>query len=177
MIGPSFSDELRDAGLLGLPFSWCADGTFFGRENLTTEQNDGLDAVILAHDPEALTSATVNAERNRRIVAGASFDVTGYGAVPLTGREEDKVALMGLMLKAQMLKAAGVTVPILTVRDGVNANHMLTPDQMIELVQAGMLWIEATMAVSWAMKDGVAPFEGGIPSDFADDVYWPQDAS
>lgn len=52
--GPTFGDEIRNAGLMGLPFSWGADGSISGRENLTTEQNATLDGVIAAHDP-ALT--------------------------------------------------------------------------------------------------------------------------
>lgn len=51
MIGPTFSDELAAAGLVGLPFVWGDDGSFSGRENLTPAQNAALDAVIAAHDP------------------------------------------------------------------------------------------------------------------------------
>lgn len=121
----------------------------------------------------ALKRASVNAERDRRITVGRVFTVTGYGDVPLTGRDEDQVALMGLLIKARALKEAGVTNAVLTMRDGDNDNHLLTPDQMIELVSAGMAWIEAVMAVSWTMKDATAPFEGGIPENFEDDQWWP----
>lgn len=121
------------------------------------------------------SGADVNRERDRRIVAGKSFTVLtgGYGDIPLTGREEDKVALMGLLVKAQGAKAMGITAPVMTLRDGANVNHALTPDQMIELVSKGMSWIEDVMAASWAMKDGTAPFEAGIPADYTDDGYWP----
>jgi len=50
-LGPTFGDELKAAGLHGLPFSWLTDGTILGRENLTEEQNTALDQVIGAHDP------------------------------------------------------------------------------------------------------------------------------
>jgi len=51
VIGPTFGQEVIDAGLGGLPFSWSLDGTFYGRENLTAEQNTTLDAVFAAHNP------------------------------------------------------------------------------------------------------------------------------
>ncbi len=123
--------------------------------------------------PPPPTGDMINVERDRRIVAGKTFDVTGYGPVPLTGREKDKVALIGLLFKAQRARALGVTEAIIKLRDGLDVNHNLTPDQAIELINAGMSWIEATMAVSWDMKDGVAPFEAGIPADYSDDAYWP----
>jgi hypothetical protein len=50
-IGPTFADELKVAGLLGAPFAWAINGEFFGRENLTPEQNATLDKVYAAHDP------------------------------------------------------------------------------------------------------------------------------
>ncbi len=117
--------------------------------------------------------AHVNAERQRRVEAGRDFTVSGYGDVPLTGRDQDQVALMGLLIKARALKETSVTDAVLTVRDADNENHLLTPDQMIELVSGGMAWIESVMAVSWAMKDGTAPFESGIPENFEDDQWWP----
>ncbi|WP_295808869.1 hypothetical protein [uncultured Nitratireductor sp.] len=121
----------------------------------------------------ARSRSMVNAERDRRISAGRVFSVAGYGDVPLTGRDRDQVALMGLLVKAQSLLADGVSDPVLTVRDAENVNHILTPAQMIELVTEGMTWMEAVMAVSWAMKDEEAPFEAGIPEDLADDQWWP----
>lgn len=121
----------------------------------------------------ALKRAGVNAERDRRITAGRVFAVSGYGDVPLTGRDRDQVLLMGLLVKAQALVAAGVSDPVMTVRDANNLKHLLTPAQMVELLSAGTAWIESVMAVSWAMKDGDAPFEAGIPADVADDQWWP----
>jgi hypothetical protein len=52
VFGPTFASELEAAGLGGLPFSWNINsGEFFGRENLTDEQNVTLDDVVAAHDP------------------------------------------------------------------------------------------------------------------------------
>lgn len=50
-IGPTFGPELAAAGLVGLPMSWHSDGTFSGRENLTSEQGATFDAVLARHDP------------------------------------------------------------------------------------------------------------------------------
>lgn len=119
------------------------------------------------------TGEAINAERDRRIAAGEIFDVSGYGSVPLQGRLQDQVNLQARLLAAQAAKAAGITTPLLVIRDAQNVNHMLTPDQVIELVSAGTAWIEAVMLVSWNMKDGIAPFEDGPPYNFDDDAYWP----
>lgn len=119
------------------------------------------------------TGEEINAERDRRIGEGATFTVTGYGPVPLQGRLKDQINLQARLIAAQVAQAQGVTDPILLLRDAADINHMLTPDQMIELVGKGIAWIEATMQVSWDMKDGVAPFEDGPPYDYVDDGYWP----
>lgn len=137
-----------------------------------------LDFLIAAHQwaidaARAPKSADVNRERDRRIEAGRSFAVTGYGDIPLTGRHEDRTALMGLLIRAQALKADGVTDPVLIVRDANNQNHALTPDQMIELISAGIAWIEDVMQRSWDMKDQQPPFVDGIPADYTNDEHWP----
>lgn len=119
------------------------------------------------------TGDEINAERDRRIEVGATFVVTGYGPVLLQGRLKDQINLQARLIAAQGAKALGVTDPLLVLRDAADANHMLTPDQMIELVTMGVAWIEATMQVSWDMKDGAAPFEAGPPYDYTDDIYWP----
>lgn len=53
-IGLTFAAEIIAVGLGGLPFSWSDDGTITGRENLTSDQNAALDAVLAAHNPDAL---------------------------------------------------------------------------------------------------------------------------
>jgi len=52
-IGPSFSDELKAAGLLGLPFSWGTDGVIQFDSRMTQAQIDAVKAVYDAHDPMA----------------------------------------------------------------------------------------------------------------------------
>jgi len=53
--GPSFGDEIMEAGLGGAPFGWNGEGEIVGRESLTGEQSAKLDEVINAHDPEKPT--------------------------------------------------------------------------------------------------------------------------
>ena len=55
VIGPTFGDELGKANLLGLPFSWGADGSFSFMPTMTPEQIDGVMAVYEAHDPDNIT--------------------------------------------------------------------------------------------------------------------------
>lgn len=119
------------------------------------------------------SGSAVNAERDRRILAGSVFAVPGVGPVPLLGRPQDQSVYLALLFRAQAYRAALVTAPALTIRDAANTNHVLTADQMIVLVTSAMNWFEAVMKVSWAMKDRTAPFLEGIPADFADDRYWP----
>ena len=128
----------------------------------------------LAAEAQAALVARVNPERERRLNAGSTFAVPGLSEpIPLTGRPMDQSVYLALLMRAQGAKAAGITDPVLTVRDGADVIQMLTPDQMIALITQAMNWFEAVMRVSWNMKDGVAPFEDGVPADFADDQYWP----
>ncbi|WP_306150754.1 hypothetical protein [Roseovarius sp. MMSF_3281] len=120
-----------------------------------------------------VTADQVDHERTRRLEAGAALSVTGISdPIPLTGRNFDRTVYLGLLAKAQGYKAAGTTDPVLRVRDRDNVIHMLTPDQMIELITQAMNWFEDIMAISWAMKDGTAPFEAGIPQDVTADAHW-----
>jgi hypothetical protein len=52
-IGPTFPGELEAAGLLGLPFSWGADGSLYYDPRMTPEQIAAVEAVVAAHDPTA----------------------------------------------------------------------------------------------------------------------------
>ena len=116
----------------------------------------------------------VNDERQRRLAAGSAFAVAGIvDPIPLQGLPFDQTVYIALLTRAGGLKSAGVTTPALTLRDAADTIHELTPDQIISLVSQAMTWFESVMAVSWAMKDGIAPFEAGIPLDYTDDVYWP----
>ena len=49
-IGPTFADELKVAGLSGLPFAWGDDGTFCYDPQMTPEQIAAVAVVYAAHD-------------------------------------------------------------------------------------------------------------------------------
>lgn len=55
-IGPSFSDELKAAGLSGLPFSWGSDGAIQFDPRMTQAQKDAVLAVYAAHNPASVAS-------------------------------------------------------------------------------------------------------------------------
>lgn len=67
IIGPTFGDEIRAAGLSGLPFSWASDGQLTFGAAITADQRAAIAAVLAAHDPRRLP---VRVELERRIVAG-----------------------------------------------------------------------------------------------------------
>lgn len=50
MIGETFYSELLAAGLVGLPFSWSADGDLYFGEAMTQAQIDAVLSVVAAHD-------------------------------------------------------------------------------------------------------------------------------
>lgn len=110
----------------------------------------------------------VNAERDRRIAAGVTVYVEGYGPVALQGREKDQTNLLGLQAAAAMRLAAGDTVTLTKFRDADNVDHMLTPPQIVDLWAKGAAWISATYDASWGLK-ALDP----IPADYADDTHWP----
>lgn len=115
----------------------------------------------------APTKADVNAERDRRIMAGKTFTVTGYGDIAVSGDATTQLNLLALKDTARDLKAASVTAAVIPYRDADNAQHMLTADQIIELVNAGKTHVQMLYSASWTLK-AMAP----IPADFADDSYW-----
>lgn len=55
-ISTTFSDELKSAGLFGLPFSWGEDGTFEFSDEVTPEERTAILAVYEAHDPDNETA-------------------------------------------------------------------------------------------------------------------------
>lgn len=140
-----------------------------------TMQHRYVDGAFVAPIEPPATGANVNAERDRRIIAGTIFDVTGYGAsVWLTGRLQDRIVYQQRMAEAQRMIADGDTTSTLVLRDGDDVNRHLTAPQMMELIGKAVAWVEAVMQVSWDMKDGNGNFPDGIPADFAtNESYWP----
>lgn len=159
------ADEISDAGYVAAPAQPEYDPL--------TEQLgwDGEAWTVTALPPPS--GEEINAERDRRIAEGKTFNVSGHGDVVLQGRIQDQMVLQARLNAALMKKAAGSTAADLFIRDKNNVIHYLTPDQMIELVSEGIDWIEETMQVSWAMKDATTPFTAGAPFDYTEDHHWP----
>lgn len=107
--------------------------------------------------------AAINAERQRRIVAGKVID-----GVYVTGRDQDARNLTNLALAAQLRMASGDTTTTTVFRDGQNVDHELTPPQMLALWQQSAAYVSALYAASWAIK-AMDP----MPADVTDDGLWP----
>lgn len=117
--------------------------------------------------PPAPGSSDVNAERQRRIVDGKSFN-----GIRVTGRDEDVRNLTNLALAAQIRIGGGDTTTLTTYRDGDNVDHDLTPPEILSLWEQASAYVSALYATSWAMKDGTGDFTGGIPDDYTADIHW-----
>lgn len=62
-IGPAFASEFVASGIGDVAgFSWGADGSLYGIENMTDAQLAALDALLAAHDPDAMPSPARSAE-------------------------------------------------------------------------------------------------------------------
>ena len=173
----NLNGEIRASLETILSDSWTkADRESFGVYVVDTTPPEGkrwtgtfADNAPVFEDKPAPTSDEVNAERTRRIEQGHAFTVAGVTApIPLQGRPQDQTVYTALLVRATGYKSAGITAPVLIIRDAVDTTHQLTPDQMVDLVGQAMLWFEQVMAASWALKDGT-----DIPADYTDDRHWP----
>jgi hypothetical protein len=52
VLGSNFANEIARAGLMGLPFTWAADGIHTVGPSMTPERVAALEALIKAHDPD-----------------------------------------------------------------------------------------------------------------------------
>jgi hypothetical protein len=127
-----------------------------------TRKWDGSAVVPYTPPPGAVEADDINAERQRRIVAGRVVN-----GVRVTGRDVDARNLMSLALIAQMRIAAGDTTTPTTFRDGDNVDHALTPPQILTMWQESAAFVSAIYQASWDIK-AMNP----IPVDFAADQYW-----
>lgn len=110
-----------------------------------------------------IAAEDVNAERDRRIVAGKTIN-----GVAVTGRDEDARNLTNLALAAQLRIGTADTTTTTTFRDGNNVDHDLTPAEMLALWQGSAAYVSALYAASWVIK-ALDP----IPADFDADTRWP----
>ena len=120
------------------------------------------DGVFTDPPPAPITTAQVNAERERRILVGATF----YG-VAVTGDPQTVTNLANLGLGASIRLGAGDTTTVTPYRDADNVVHELTPMQMLGLWQAAASYVSLLYQKSWALKEMEI-----IPQDYTDDSYW-----
>lgn len=115
------------------------------------------------------TAAMVNIERDRRVLAGTTLSVTGYGTpIDLQGGDRDQMVLLALAALAEKKIALG-DLSTIQFRDRENVNHDLTPAQIIELWLLGTAWVQQVYAAAWTLKDD----PGGIPADYDANGNWP----
>jgi hypothetical protein len=69
-IGPTFSAELRAAGLFGLPLSWSSDGSIAWGDGITDSQRTAVEAVLAAHNPATPDPTRIAARRYKAEVGG-----------------------------------------------------------------------------------------------------------
>lgn len=155
-----------DATIDGLRMTVPDDMTNRHRQMIAEWEEAGN--TIPAYAPPPPSGADVNAERERRIAAGTTVNITGYGTIPLQGRDVDQINLLGLVQAASLRVAAGDVTTTTVFRDADNTNHELTPPQIIELWSKGSAWISSVYTASWVIKE-LSP----IPADFSDDARWP----
>lgn len=109
-----------------------------------------------------ITAAQVNAERERRILAGETFN-----GVLITGDPTNRANLSDLAFGASLRIGAGDTTTETTFRDGNNIDHDLTPVELLTLWQQAAAYVSLLYAKSWELK-GMDP----IPADYTSDSYW-----
>lgn len=114
------------------------------------------------------TSADVNAERDRRIIAGATITVIGLGSIPIQGGDKHERNLSGLAQAASLRLMSNDNTTVTVFRDAINVNHDMLPFQVIELWQKAAGYVSELYQASWAIKE-LDP----IPLDFDDDSRWP----
>ena len=137
---------------------------------MTADEIAALEARAAADEARRIAEipAKVNAERERRLIAGVTVNVSGYGDIPFQGRPADQINLLALKDTARDLDAAGITAAVIPFRDADNVTHTLTPAQMIELANEGKTAASAIYQASWAIKarNDLATI------DITDDQYW-----
>lgn len=111
----------------------------------------------------AALAASINAERQRRMVVGKVID-----GVRVTGTDDDARNLTNLALAAQLRLATGDSETLTTFRDGDNVDHQLAPAQIMSLWQQSATYVSALYEASWTLK-AMEP----IPTGFASDDFWP----
>lgn len=130
---------------------------------------DGLTFSPPAPQPVTPTSLDIDRERERRIALGVTVSLsTGKSFTVQTRDERDWRNVNGLGTAGLALQVAGDTTTLTPFRDAANVEQQLTPAELVEMGLKVMQHAKAIYTASWALK-AMSP----IPSDYADDSYWP----
>jgi hypothetical protein len=154
-IGPNFQNELKAAGLLGLPFAWGDDGAINFGAAITPTQQAAIEAVYAAHDPTKPDPIAAAAA----LIAGG-LAITSAGTPALNGTygcgPSDETAINGLQT------AIGVNPALFPnyFRDKSGTSHAMTPVQFTTIAEAIMAFIvsvDEALAAAVAGGAWVAP--------------------
>ncbi len=103
-IGVTFTEELRAAGLSGLPFSWGSDGVIEFDASITAAQKTAILAVYAAHDPLVSARAQVwgriKAERDSRKAGGVKVGAKWFHSDDASRIQQLALVMMGAGLPA-----------------------------------------------------------------------------
>ena len=178
VIGPGFAAEIEAAGLMGLAFSWSAQGVTYGAD-LTTQQRAAIEAVVAAHDPASLGKPALIAHaadaRWRREVGGILV-----GTVPVATDDRSKTMVLGARVAAAANPAwetvwhgADGTAAVESFSiQGLAHGVPLATEAAAPLGQAGPFMLEAgisstaRIAEAWGLADAsdVEQAEGAVSS-------------
>lgn len=120
------------------------------------------DGEFIDPPPAPVTTDQVNAERERRILKGETFD-----GVYVTGDDTNRSNLSGLAFGASLRISQGDTTTITVFRDGNNVDHELTPPALLSVWSQAANHVSMLYEKSWALK-AMEP----IPADYQSDAYW-----
>lgn len=140
--------------------------TWLTLDDLTPDQRAYYDAEVAALD-QSKAAREVDAERDRRVLLGSTFTVSGYAnPIRLAGDPQTRENLINQKDVAKDLIESGSSTPM-PWRDENNTIHMLTPEQVVELWRQATMFVSVLYQRAWALKDNPP-----IPEDFREDIYW-----
>jgi hypothetical protein len=150
-IGPNFVNELKAAGVLGLPFAWGEDGAIQYGAAITPVQQAAIEAVYAAHDPtkpDPVAAAAALIAGGLAVTSAAAPALNGtYGCSP-----SDETAINGLQT------AIGVNPALFPgyFRDKAGTAHVMTAAQFTALAEAILAFVVAVDAALAAALAGGA---------------------
>lgn len=97
----------------------------------------------------------INGALSAALRDGMSYSMPDGTEEVVQTRPSDEPNLIGLAVEARDLRAGGETNPVMMLRVQSNANHQLTPQQMIDITNAASAFKKQQLAHSWALKDQI----------------------